>query len=64
MANRSDFFSPTAKLPRSLKRMWLMGSYKDSAHRAAVKKAFISAHTAHVDFKKRKGKPLETSTEE
>lgn len=64
MANRSDFYSPTAKLPRSLKRMWLLGSYKDSAHRAAVKKAFIDAHTAHVNFKKRKGKPLEAEAEE
>ena len=65
MANRSDFFSATAKLPRELKRMWLMGSYKDGAHRAAVKKAFIGAHAAHLDFKKRKGKPAaETPTEE
>jgi hypothetical protein len=62
MANRSDFYS--AKLPRELKRMWLMGNYSSPEQRAAAKKAFIGAHTAHVDFKKRKGKAPEVSTEE
>jgi len=53
MANRSDFFS--AKLPRSIKRMLIMGQvngWTGNEHsRGAIKKQFIQAHASHVGFK-------------
>lgn len=53
MANRSDFFS--AKLPRSIKRMLIMGQVNDwtgNEHsRGAMKNQFIKAHATHVGFK-------------
>jgi len=53
MANRSDFFN--AKLPRSIKRMLIMGQvngWTGNEHsRGAMKNQFIKAHANHVGFK-------------
>lgn len=53
MANRSDFFN--AKLPRSIKRMLIMGQVNgwtgDEHSRGAIRKQFIKAHSDHVSFK-------------
>lgn len=53
MANRSDFFD--AKLPRSIKRMLIMGHVNgwtgDKHSRNAIKNQFIKAHANHVGFK-------------
>lgn len=53
MANRSDFFN--AKLPRSIKRMLIMGQVNgwtgDEHSRGSIKNLFIKAHADHVGFK-------------
>jgi len=53
MANRSDFYN--AKLPRSIKRMLIMGQvygFTGNEHtRGAIKKSFIEAHANHISFK-------------
>ena len=53
MANRSDFYN--AKLPRSIKRMLIMGQVYgwtgDEHSRGAMRNQFIKAHADHVSFK-------------
>jgi len=52
MANRSDFF--TSKLPRYHKKLIALGEmagHYDKAGAREMRKAFISAHAAHVAFK-------------
>ena len=57
MANRSDFFD--AKLPRQFKRMLAMaeanGWINDSHERGDIRRAMISAHANHVEFKLKRG---------
>jgi hypothetical protein len=52
MANRSDFFS--SKLPRYYKKMIALGEMAGHYHSAGAKqwrKAFVSAHATHLEFK-------------
>jgi len=52
MANRSDFDSAT--LPRYLKRIMALRTFKDNHERGEWKRAFIEAHAIHKAAKNKK----------
>ena len=62
MANRSDFDSAT--LPKYLKRIMGLRTFKDNHERGEWKRAFIEAHAIHKAVKNKKRVDSPTAKEE